>query len=168
MKSRACRRGRGNGVNMVEMIQKGYHKNIQGLGVDSARLNQTVFSKFAATATVTDGAVNTDDLLLNSAQLNVKGRGGINLVNEQMDLRLDAIPTGQLAKQLGDFRDVVVPIKVQGTFTAPTYTVALDEALKQKAKARVDAEKKKLEEKLQQRIDQQKQKVTDKLLEQQK
>ena len=160
--------GRVNGVNLVEMIQKDYLKYIQGLGVDSARLNQTVFSKFAATATVTDGAVNTDDLLLNSAQLNVKGRGGINLVNEQMDLRLDAIPTGQLAKQLGDFRDVVVPIKVQGTFTAPTYTVALDEALKQKAKARVDAEKKKLEEKLQQRIDQQKQKGTEKLQEQQK
>src|SRR3569833_487604 len=160
--------GRVNGVNLVEMIQKDYLKYIQGLGVDSARLNQTVFSKFAATATVTDGAVNTDDLLLNSAQLNVKGRGGINLVNEQMDLRLDAIPTGQLAKQLGDFWDVVVPIKVQGTFTAPTYSVSLDVALKLNAMARVDAEKKMLEEKLLQRIDLQKQKGTEKLQEQQK
>lgn len=160
--------GRVNGVNLVEMIQKDYLKYIQGLGIDSARLNQTVFSKFAATATVTNGVIHTDDLLLNSAQLNVKGRGRANLVNDQIDLRLDALPTGQFAKQLGNFKDVVVPIKVQGMFTAPTYSVAIDEALKQKAKARLDTEKKKLEEKLQQRLDQQKQKTGQTLQEQQK
>lgn len=160
--------GRINGVNLVEMIQKDYLKYIQGLGIDGARLNQTVFSKFAATAAVANGDVRTDDLVLNSAQLNVKGRGGVNLATEQIDLRLDALPTGQLAKQLGNFKDVVVPIKVQGTFTAPTYSVGLDDALKQKAKTRLDEEKKKVEDKLQQRLDEQKQKTGETLQEQQK
>lgn len=160
--------GRVNGVNLVEMIQKDYLKYIQGLGIDGARVNQTVFSKFAATAAVANGDVRTDDLVLNSAQLNVKGRGGVNLATEQIDLRLDALPTGQLAKQLGNFKDVVVPIKVQGTFTAPTYSVELDEALKQKAKTRLDEEKKKVEDKLQQRLDEQKQKAGETLQEQQK
>jgi len=160
--------GEVKGVNLVEMIQKDYLKYIQGLGIDSGRLDQTVFSKFAASATVTDGDIKTDDLALASAQLNVKGRGSVNLASEQLALRLDAVPTGQFARQLGDFKEVVVPIQVGGTLAAPTYSVDLDQALKQMAKSRLDVEKKKLQDKLQQQLDQEKQKTGQTLQEQQK
>lgn len=160
--------GRLNGVNLIEMLQKDYLKRIQSMVGDDSKLNQTVFSKFAATATINNGVISTDDLTLVSAQLNVKGRGTIDLIDERIDLRLDAVPSGQFAKQLGDFSDVVVPVKVKGTLTAPTYTVDLGDALKQKAKARFDAEKQKLERKLQHEVDKQKQDAQQKLQQEQK
>lgn len=143
--------GRINGVNLIEMIQKDYLKYIQGLSVDPNQLNQTVFSRFSATAAVTNGMIETKDLLLNSAQLNVKGRGTANLANEQLALRLDATSAGQLAKQLGQFKDTVIPIRIEGTFTAPKFATDLDEMFKQKAKARLEKEKQKLQEELKQK-----------------
>ena len=155
--------GRVNGINLIEMIQKDYLKYIQGLAIDAGKLNQTVFSKFAATATVNNGLINTNDLVLNSAQLNVKGHGTANLVDERLALRLDALPTGELAKQLGQFKDTVIPIRVEGTLTAPKFVVDLDDALKQKAKARLDQEKKKLEEELRKKSNEEKAKAKQKL-----
>ena len=152
-------KGRVNGVNLTEMIQKDYLKYIQALAIDGDKLNQTVFSNFSASAKVTNGEVATDDLTLNSAQLNVKGRGTVNLASEQIALRLDAIPSGQLAKQLGQFKDVVIPIKIKGTLSAPQFATDLDEALKQKAKARLDAEKQKLEAELKAKEDELRQKA---------
>lgn len=160
--------GRINGVNLVEMLQKDYLKYIQNLGGDTGQLNQTVFSKFAATAAVSGGVFSTDDLALTSAQLGVRGRGTVNIVTQQIDLHLDALPAGQFAKQLGDFKDVVVPVKIAGTLAAPIYSVDLDEALKRKAKARFDEEKGKLQQKLQQQFDKQKTESQQKLQEQQK
>lgn len=155
--------GRVNGVNLIEMIQKDYLKYIQGLAIDAGKLNQTVFSKFAATATVSNGLLNTNDLVLNSAQLNVKGRGSVNLVDQQLALRLDAIPVGQLAKQLGQFKDTVIPVKVEGTISAPRFSTDLDEMLKQKAKARLEQEKQKAEAKLRKKADEEKAKLQQKL-----
>ncbi len=144
--------GHVNGVNLIKLLQKDYLKYIQGLGIDAGRLDQTVFSKFAATATVSNGLIETKDLTLNSAQLNVKGRGTVNLVDDALALRLDAVPAGQLAKQLGQYKDTAIPIRVEGTLSAPKFTTDLDEMLKQKAKARLDKEKQKLQQKLKNKL----------------
>lgn len=155
--------GRVNGVNLVQMIRQDYLKYLKALGADEQRLDQTVFSRFAATATVKDGELVTDDLVLNSAQLAIQGRGRINLATEEIALQLDATPAGQLARQLGDFKDVVVPIFVGGTFAAPTFKVALDDALGRKAKAVLDAERRRLEQKAQQRLDEERTKLEQQL-----
>jgi AsmA protein len=164
----SLRNGRVNGVNLIEMIQKDYLKYIQGLAIDAGKLNQTVFSKFAATAAVTNGLINTNDLVLDSAQLNVKGRGTANLVDQQLALRLDALPVGQLAKQLGQFKDTVIPVKIEGTITAPKFSIELDEVLKQKAKALLEQEKQKAEAQLRKKADEEKAKLQQKLDQKQK
>lgn len=159
--------GRVNGVNLVEMIQKDYLEYIQGLVADTSKLNQTVFSKFGATATATNGLISTNDLALNSAQLNVIGRGTANLVDERLALRLDITPVGQLAKQLGQFKDVVIPVEVQGTYSAPVFTTNLDDVLKQKLaaelKRKTEEEKAKLQQKLKQKQDQLNEKIQEQL-----
>lgn len=166
--------GRVNGVNLVELIQKDYAKYLQNLVRDPATLNQTVFSNFSATAKVTDGDLATNDLTLNSAQLNVKGRGSVNLASERIALRLDAKPAGQFAKQLGRFKDVTIPVKVQGPLNAPSFSVDLDEALKRQVKDRLDVEKEKLEaelkakeEQLREKLETKKQEAQEKLQQQQ-
>jgi AsmA protein len=145
--------GRVNGVNLLDMIQKDYVKYIQDLAIDAGKLNQTVFSKFAATAAVDKGLITTNDLVLNSAQLDVKGRGSINLVDERLAMRLDATPTGQLAKQLGQFKETAIPIRVEGTLSAPKFAIELDEVLKHQAKARLEKEKQKAKEELQRKAE---------------
>ena len=140
--------GRVNGVNLVKLIQKDYVKYLQNLVSDPATLNQTVFSNFSATAKATNGELATDDLTLKSAQLNIKGRGNINLAGDNIALRLAAKPAGQFAKQLGQFKDLTIPVNVQGTLNAPSFSVDLDEAFKQQVKGRLNAEKEKLEAEL--------------------
>ena len=159
----SLQKGRVNGVNLLDMIQKDYVKYIQDLAIDTGKLNQTVFSNFAATATIDKGLITTNDLVLDSAQLDVKGRGNINLVDEGLALHLDAIPRGQLAKQLGQFKDTVIPIRVEGTISAPKFATDLDELLKQKFKARLDKEKQKAKEELQKKLDEEKAKLQQKL-----
>lgn len=158
--------GRVNGVNLIEMIQKDYLKYIQGLAIDAGKLNQTVFSKFAASATVDNGLITTHDLVLNSAQLDIKGRGDINLGDERLALHLDATPMGQLARQLGQFKDTVIPIRVEGTISAPKFATDLDAMLKQKVKARLEKEKQKAQEELQQKLEQKQNQLEKKLQEQ--
>ncbi len=142
------------GFNLVESVKADYAKHLQGLLSDGAQLDKTMFSKFSANATVTDGAIRTEDLALSSAQLDVKGRGGASLVDQKLDLRIDLTPRGQFAKDLGKFKDVVVPVTVRGTFYEPKISTNLDDALKQAAKARLGEEKAKLEAKLQAEKDQ--------------
>ena len=156
-------KGRVNGVNLIEMIQKDYLKYIQGLAIDAGQLNQTVFSKFAASATVNNGLIDTKDLVLDSAQLNVKGRGTVNLVDERLALHLDALPRGQLAKELGKFRNTMIPIRVEGTLRAPKFATDLDDLLKRKAKARLEKEKQKLEAELREKTEKEKAKLQQKL-----
>jgi AsmA protein len=159
--------GRVNGVNLLDMIQKDYVKYVQALAMDTGKLNQTVFSKFAATAKVDKGVITTNDLVLNSAQLDVKGHGKVNLVNEGLAMRLDATPRGQFAKQLGQFKDTVIPIRVEGSFSNPKFTADLDQVLKQQAKARLEKEKQKARAELQRKADEEKAKLQQKLKQQQ-
>jgi AsmA protein len=159
--------GRVNGINLLDVIQKDYVKYVQSLAIDAGKLNQTVFSKFAATAKVDKGLITTDDLVLDSAQLNVKGRGHINLADESLAMHLDAVPMGQLAKQLGQFKDTVIPIRIEGTFSAPKFATDLDEVFKQQLKARLDREKQKAQAELQRKVDEEKAKLQQKLKQQQ-
>jgi AsmA protein len=155
--------GRINGVNLLAMIKQDYLKYLQRLSINPGELNQTVFSKFAATATVSNGLVDTKDLALNSAQLDVKGRGTVNLASQQLDLHLDALPAGEFAKQLQQYSTTAIPIKVEGTITQPRFSVELDQVLKEKAKQRLNQEKQKLEQQLKGKTQQQRDKLEQQL-----
>jgi AsmA protein len=163
----SLKNGRVNGINLLDVIQKDYVKYVQGLAIDAGKLNQTVFSKFSATAKVNKGLITTNDLALDSAQLNVKGRGNINLVDESLAMHLDAIPRGQLAKQLGQFKGTVIPIRIEGSFSAPKFATDLDEVLKQQLKMRLDKEKQKAKAELQRKADEEKAKLQEKLKQEQ-
>lgn len=155
--------GRLNGFNLAALLKQDYVKYLQQLSVDPGDLNQTVFSKFAGTANVRDGVLETKDLTLSSAQLDVKGRGTVNLPTQQLDLVLEAQPVGQFGKQLQQYSTTAVPIKVEGTITAPRFSVKFDQVLKDKAKQRLNQEKQKLQQQLKDKSKQQQDKVEQQL-----
>ena len=82
-------------------------------------------------------------------------------------MRLNALPKGQLAKQLGKFKDTAIPIRIEGTLTTPKFILDLDEVLKQQVKAQLEAEKQKAKAELQKKVDEEKAKLQQKLKQQQ-
>jgi AsmA protein len=108
------------------------------------------------TATVSNGLVRNDDLLLLSPLLRISGKGQVSLPAETIDYTLTTKLVGSLegqgGKSLEELKGVSIPVRVGGTFSKPTYVPDLGAALSDAAKARleekVEEQKQKLEEKL--------------------
>ncbi len=139
------RNGGLRGVALVDMLQRSdYFKDRQlPPGVDK---DQTVFSRFSASATIKQGLLQTDDIVLESAQLLASGRGQVNLPRQTLDLRIDATTRRELAKLLGDLGGQAIPVIVAGSLAAPTYRVDLQGLLQ----ARLAREREKVKQRLQQ------------------
>ena len=108
------------------------------------------------TATVTNGLVKNDDLVLQSPLLRITGAGKVNLPKETIDYTLTTKFVGSLEGQGGkgyqELEGVSVPVHVGGTLSNPTYVPDLGAIVKDAARAEVDKrvqeEKQKLEKKL--------------------
>jgi AsmA protein len=118
--------------------------------------NRTDFALLRGSATVTNGLVKNDDLIMKSPLLRISGAGEASLPKETIDYTLTTKFVGSLEGQGGKgekkLSGVSIPVHVGGTFSKPTYTPDLASVAKDAAKAevdkRVEKEKKKLEKKL--------------------
>ncbi|MES0874747.1 AsmA family protein [Sinimarinibacterium thermocellulolyticum] len=110
---------------------------------------ETDFATLRATANIVDGVLKTDDLTAASPLFRLAGSGEIDLVRQT--IRFIAKPTvvetskGQGGKGLEQLRGLTIPIEISGNLFAPSYKLALEDALKQRAR---DALQEKLAEKL--------------------
>lgn len=147
------------GLNLAKAIKAEYAPSLQRALGNSGELDQTLFRRLGLTARIKNGVASTGDLTLDSAQLHVLGQGNVNLLTEQVDLRLEATPKGQFEKQMGQFAGIAIPVNVRGTYTELQTTIDLDEALKRAAKARLGRRKQKLEEELKRKAEAEKAKV---------
>jgi len=73
---------------------------------------KTVFNQFKSSFKITDGTIDTRDLLLQAPKFKIKGAGRVNLVAQNLDLQLDAA--------YADYGAFYIPIKVTGSFAAPS------------------------------------------------
>ena len=153
------------GVDLVKLIKAQGLQQAENIAPDA--LDQTAFTRLSASGRVHNGVLDTKDLLLDSAQLDVTGQGKVDLVHQTQKLRLGAKPQKELAKLLGDLGNETIPVVIGGTFAKPTFKVDLGRLLKAKAeaelkrarerakakaKARIEAEKKKLEKKAREKL----------------
>jgi AsmA protein len=144
------------GVNIAALIRKAQAK-LKGLPAPQEQQpNQTDFSSMQGTATLSNGLVRNDDLLLQSPLLRITGNGQVSLPAETIDYTLTTKLVGSLegqgGKSLEELKGVSIPVRVGGTFSKPTYVPDLGAALSDAAKARleekVEEQKQKLQEKL--------------------
>jgi len=143
------------GVNIAALIRKAQAK-LKGQPAPQEEPNQTDFSVMQGTATVSNGVVRNDDLLLQSPLLRISGKGQVSLPAETIDYTLTTKLVGSLEGQGGksqeELKGVSIPVRVGGTFSKPTYVPDLGAALSGAAKARleekVEEQKQKLQEKL--------------------
>ena len=123
--------------------------------------NQTDFTSLTGTAKITNGVVRNDDLAAMSPLLRVNGQGMADLPQEQVDYSLTVKLVGSLEGQGGeglqDLKGVAIPLRIEGPFAKPNYSVdlakVLEGAAKEKVKEKVEEElEKKLEDKLDDKV----------------
>jgi AsmA protein len=145
-----------NGVNIAALIREAQATLKGQPAPKQEQPNQTDFALMQGTATVTNGLVKNDDLILQSPLLRITGAGEVNLPKEAVDYMLTTKFVGSLEGQGGkgyqELEGLSVPVHVGGTFSKLTYAPDLGAVAKDAAKAevekRVQEEKQKLEKKL--------------------
>ncbi len=136
--------------------------------------DQTVFRRLNATATITKGVVRTDDLRLDSAQLEALGRGWVDLGARRLDLRVDAHPRKQLARLLGDLGKLAIPVRIDGDLMAPdvridvrrlleTQTAIQRRRLQRRLEKEKERAKRRLEEKARRAIEEERRRLEERL-----
>ncbi|HYQ72502.1 MAG TPA: AsmA family protein, partial [Gammaproteobacteria bacterium] len=114
------------GVNIAALIRKAQAKLKGQPAPQETEPNQTDFSAMQGTATVTNGVVNNDDLLIQSPLLRITGKGQVSLPVETIDYTLTTKLVGSLegqgGKSLEELKGVAIPVRVGGTFSKPTYS----------------------------------------------
>ena len=147
------------GYNVGHMIRKA-NATFAGQPAPKDEAQKTDFSEFRGTATVKQGVVHNNDLLLSSPLLKITGAGQADLVREQLNYRVKAEVVANIQLQGGDplekLKGEQIPLLITGSFVDPKFKLELDKILEAKLKAKV---KEKVEEKKQEV----KQKLEDKL-----
>ncbi len=124
----------------------------------------TDFSELKGSATVRNGLVQNNDLTAKSPYFRVDGKGKTHLARETIDYLITAkivgSREGQGGKTLQELKGLAIPVKIGGSYSAPTYKVQLDKVLAEKVKTEA---KQKIEEKKQEVEQDLKKKLEDKL-----
>ena len=117
----------------------------------------TDFSELRGSVQFRNGLASNQDLQAKSPVLRVDGKGTANLVDESLDYLLTntlvATGEGQGGKELQDLQGIPIPIRVTGTFSAPSYQVdpqALAQAL---LEGKVEEQKQKALDKVEKMLD---------------
>ena len=144
------------GVNIAALIRSAQAKIKGEPAPEQTGPNQTDFALMKGTATITNGKVVNDDLLMKSPLLRITGAGKVSLPRETIDYTLTTKFVGSLKGQGGEgmeeLKGLSIPVRVGGTFSKPTYTpdlaAVLTDAAKAEVEKKVEKEKKKLQKKL--------------------
>ncbi|PCI65814.1 MAG: AsmA family protein [Piscirickettsiaceae bacterium] len=116
---------------------------------------KTSFSEMSGTARITNGLVSNKDLLVATPIVNVKGSGRANLVSEKLDYILSLQRTkATSAEEVGtdDMKNILIPVKVSGTFSEPRVSLDVKAMVMATQKAKIDEKKAELKEKINEKI----------------
>lgn len=140
------------GFNIAKSIRKAKAKLRGQTPPAETEVLQTDFSELMGAATVTNGIINTEKLEVKTPLLRVEGKGKTNLVTQALDHAVTAtiVSTikGQGGADLEDLKGIPIPVKIGGTFNAPTIKLDLKSLYEERAKAKIDEGKAALKEKL--------------------
>lgn len=135
------------GVDLVGQIRSAY-ATFKGMGTQAVG-EETEFTELSGSARIASGVIRNDDLKLLSPMLKVTGKGEASLAAETVDYLLKANLLKALegfdVKAVSDLKDLVIPIRVSGKLSDPSYSVDMAELLQSAAKTEI---KNKVEEKL--------------------
>ena len=155
------------GVNVAQFLREAQARLEGGEVEPEQGVQQTDFSDLSATVVLGGGLARNDDLSLRSPLLRVAGEGQANLVDETIDYLIKASVvgtlTGQGGKTMDQVRGVTVPIRVGGSFAAPTYRLDTEALLKEAVSGKLEEQKAVVEEKVKAAREKAKEEIKDEL-----
>ncbi|WP_374357768.1 AsmA family protein [Chitinimonas sp.] len=133
------------GVNLGKLVRdaKAAIGTMKGGAQSFANNNaeKTDFTELSASLLLNNGVGRNSDLLMKSPLLRVAGEGDINLRNDSLNYLVKAslvnTDEGQGGKERHELAGITVPVRVQGPFTQPAYSLDMSAAIKENATAQV-------------------------------
>jgi AsmA protein len=146
----AIRDGAIRGINIARSIRRALARLEGESPAPEADTPSTDFTSLSGSATIRDGVARTEDIALDSPLLRVRGRGSSDLAAQTLDLALrvsivDSLE-GQGGAELDALKDVPIPLRITGSWTAPRISVDL-------AKAVQESQSEQLQERLNEEVD---------------
>ena len=146
-----------SGIDVAALMQQAkavLSGDVAAATIDSS--GNTPFSDMSGSATINNGLVKNNDLLITSPLMQVKGEGQANLVNEQLDYRLSLQRTKALSEaeqaDKKDLKNLIIPVNVNGTFANPSIKLDVQAILLATQQEKIDQKKQQLKEKLEKKI----------------
>lgn len=146
-------KGQIHGVSLDQIIRNSKNLISQTGLIPESALDITKFSKLICEATVVNGIIDNSVLKVNSTNFDFNGSGTIDLPNDRVNYRIEALvndnPAGILGIKIKELKGVRVPIEVTGTLSDLTFQPGVRSALDD---PRVKSAAKKLQKKLEQHL----------------
>ncbi len=136
------------GFNIGQLIREGYAAYLKQPRPEEEQRGSD-FANLSGSFKVKNGVVTTKDLSARSTLFQVAGKGTVNLVKEELDLRLDTVIVSDIrdatGERMGDLKGEKLPVTIKGSFREPKIGVDVGSVLEAKAKAALDKEKARVE-----------------------
>lgn len=152
------RDGAVRGVNVGKMLRdaKAVLKSGQAASSTASATEKTDFSELTASFRIAGGVARNDDLAMKSPLLRLGGAGDIDIGNSRIDYlaRVSIVETskGQEGKDIAELRGITVPIRLRGPFDKLSYSLEVNDLLKDAAKAKVEEKKQELKQKANEKL----------------
>ena len=150
------RDGAVKGINLAKLIRNA--KSALGMASDTTAVSdadQTDFSELSASAVITNGVIENQDLVGKSPLLRVEGKGRVDLPQDTLDYLVVTTLVSSLEGQGGKGRDqlsgVPIPVRFKGSLQNPKPTVDLQAALSAEAKQKIEEQKDELRGKVEEK-----------------
>lgn len=144
------------GFNLAQMIREAKAKISGATAQESTAPQQTDFSQLIANISIKNGLVTDREISAMSPFMRVQAQGNAHLAKETIDFlvktKIVGTSKGQGGDGLEDLTGLTVPVKVQGTFTDPKFSLDLKSLLDAKMKQKLDEKKDELKQKAQEKV----------------
>ena len=116
---------------------------------------RTEFTSVSATGTVTNGIFENNDLLAELPFLRLTGKGIVDLPASQVNYSVEArvfdnpeLMAGISEAELADFTKTVVPVKITGPLSAPSFRPDIEAVFRQQVESAIEEKKEELTNRL--------------------
>lgn len=136
------------GINLSHEIRV-LKAKIQGKTIAADKLvKKTDFASLIGNFTVEKGIANNQKLTMLSPVIRLDGAGTADTIKQTIDYKLGVTPLSKTDESTSyvDLNGISIPLRIQGTFTKPTFTLDTEGALK----TQIEATKKAVQDKAQQ------------------
>lgn len=160
--SLSLRDGALKGVNLGQMIREANAK-LKNQAPPPKTSNQTDFAELSASVRIKNGVLSNDDLQLKSPLLRIGGKGMVDLPREQIDYLVNTsivgTDKGQAGEDLASLKALTIPVKVSGSFAAPSFSLELEPLLKAKLEQELARQKARAKQQLEEKTEQRKEEL---------